>query len=1418
MGGGAARAQGRRPRGVPERQKKAKQFRRRRRRRDRERQRSEIQAPTVARPLEEFGLDELLSGKRLTAVRDSGSDVCVISMEEARRLELAVGPLGDVPPELGQAASGSTMRVLGAVDVLLAVPGYDTAVRTKAAVVEGLWRPFVLGRNVLEAMATVTKQTEVAGASGNSLHPSVLGVSASTLREGAPAFLSRAIRAPSRSGASHAASFKQLVEVRVRVDESALRGANGDRVDSIEGTFEPGEGRHVKGRFARAHVVAAVDYSAPPTKGMRDLVFITEFVTAVHAGHAQELVPKGARVGTFSMARPSVVLSVPEEGSREAELQRLLASATGAPSALAEQVALRTLADSKLLVSREDKEQAASAIRSIPFVEDLEEAARAKVSPFEILLVPDARVVTRRNYSRSVTDDEFAEEQIRKWLRSGTIRESSSPWSSPIVVAHHPRTGKLRLCVDYRALNAMTIPDAYLMPRIDDIQRALKGSKVFSKIDLAQGFNQYAMSSAASRMTAFSGPRGGHFEFVGSPFGLRNLPAAFQRFMDGVLGDMAWQRAAVYVDDVVVFSKSVSDHHTHLRELASRFQQYGVVARASKCAFYLREVEFVGFVFDGESIGVAPGKVKAVVECAPPRSPAELRRFMGLMGQFRTHVKDYAAIAAPLEAMKGVKSEVRFDMGNGSAGWKAFHQLKSALLEVPRLAIPDMNRPFEAYQDSSYWATGLCLCQRAEDGTLRPVGFYSKAFDKKQLSWTMPRKEAWGLRHFVAEKLSYYFSSPLQHTVYVDAKGSAALCSPTIKDPMLLRIALALQHFNLRIQLISGAHNLADPLTRPPFVSAPVDAAIAELKEQLNPLASHPGWKEAMAAGTAGARARHASPAATVAATSAGAKGGNGKKKVASGGNAEAGAQAAIPRLTIEPFTLEQLKEAQQQDELLQKGAAFVLGGRRWSQRPHRQEGEEDADWKQRQEAWKAERKGERKLRRLTSGWRQVDGIWVRVTVADAKAGRGGSWIVPAALQGAALDKAHEGAVAGVHLGAHGPALLAALEGLWWSGRHEAVRKFKCPTCLRQRPEQAPAPGRLHTTGADYPGQLMSVDHVPMKPSGGMNGVVMVVDKFSGAAFAAPVRSKTAEAVAEAFFEAIRNAMLLPGTLIADQGLEFASARFKEIMEARGIKVQLALTEHQQANFVERTVRITKGVLRTTLEALPQQAWLEVLPDVLRAINTHESASRKASAMEILTGVPPPPLISRPGYMGGWMTLEELEKARSKLWLKVDEAMHDAALKQEEAWNSKHRDLQFNVGDWVLIKSRVGQVAGNHNLQPKYEDMYVVKEKISDVTYVVHDLENPKRTQAVAVKDMRLALAEEVDPRQYDDVEDNELVIRALRGHEVRDGVRFYKVSWKGRTKTAETWESEESLAQNAGELLSRYKMLLKLDIKDDGK
>jgi len=1307
--------------------------------------------------LAEFSVRDLLSGVDLRAVCDSGAAVTCISHAYATQCGLVVQPLADhpsLPTCLGLAQDGQTMPVLGGVVVELLLANSGVSFTTTVAVVADLFRPLVLGRNVLEAARGVYGGPVLLDAAGLCVRPAAAAVA--SLEADTPA---RATRDVWVHGSEGTASVEQLIDVSVWVPDSSLRGAHGERVVSVDGVFTPHE-RSADYKTSAAVVRAAVDYSAAVEKGLRRVRFLVSMLTATTQRGRSRVIRERATLGTFTASMPHVA-AVP-------------ADATSPASPPVDHLAgvIAATMESPLLQTEADRRRAREVLSGFTFTEDLEEAARATAPPFEIHLMPGARVVTRRNYGRSPVDDEFAEEQIRKWRLSGTIQPSTSPWASPLVVAHHPRTGKSRLCVDYRGLNAFTVPDSYLMPRIEDIQRALKGKKVFSKVDLSQGFNQYALSEKARPLTAFNGPRSGHFEFVGSPFGLRNLPSAFQRLMDTVLGTMGWARACVYVDDVIVFSDSVADHHEHLRELADRFAAFNIQARASKCCFYMAEVEFVGFVFSGDSMSATPSKVEAVLKVQPPKSREEIRRFLGLLGQFRQHIRDFATIAGPLERMKHKLSKVPFDMSPSSPALASFGRLREELVRMPKLAIPDMNAPFRAYQDSSDHATGLVLTQ-VQDGVEVPIGFYSKSFSGSQLNWTPPKKEAWGLRHWLVDKLSFYFVAGGPHEIFVDAKGSAALGQPTLKEPMLKRIAIALQPLNLVIKLIPGNVNPADALTRPPFVAQP-DPSLESLQGMLNPLLQHTGWREVA-------------------------------QEHAVRGSPVIGAADAPFALPTTPFSLADLRQHQQEDEWLQANVSYIAAGRPRTPKP-------DLDAlpvAQRAgalAAWKLGRADERRQQRETSGWVQQDGIWWK-----ARSHRGkvrARAVIPVALRDQALAWAHNGNDAAVHLGNHGEALRTALaRDVWWPRLDLDVRAFMCPTCARQRADRHAPVGRLHTSGASVPGELLSADNVPMPACNGNVGFIVLQDRFSGFVVAEPYSKKDSVSMANGVLRALRNTILLPRTLLVDRGSELNSQQFFDALSARGIDAAPVFPEHQQANFVERSIGFVKSVLRTTLEGLPRTAWCKALPDVVRAVNCHRHESKGASPFEILTGVAPPS-----GFPVAWTSdpvwLEKIFKEREGLWSLVRKNMDKAALRQEQQFDKRLGPRRaFQVGDAVLLRTRGDS---EFNLQPAFErNPWVVTDVLSDVSLRVRSWEKASDVQEVHVDQVRPAVLEELDPRESSDGSDAGFVVESILDHKGEGPARMFKVRWGGfKNAKQDTWEPRESLAENAGELVARYERM----------
>lgn len=239
----------------------------------------------------------------------------------------------------------------------------------------------------------------------------------------------------------------------------------------------------------------------------------------------------------------------------------------------------------------------------------------------EIPLLDDAPV--RQRYRQiPPTQWQAVKDHIKQLLDSRVIRESSSPYASPIVLVQK-KTGELWMCVDYRQLNAKTRKDAYPLPRIQESLDALSGAQWFSTLDLASGYNQVAVAERDKPKTAFCTPFG-LFEFERMPFGLCNTPGTFQRLMERIFGDQSFHSILLYLDDVIIFSSSVAQHLQRLEMVLSRLQQKGLKAKLSKCHFFRREVQYLGHRVSKEGVATDPEKVSAVSNWMRPCDVTEV--------------------------------------------------------------------------------------------------------------------------------------------------------------------------------------------------------------------------------------------------------------------------------------------------------------------------------------------------------------------------------------------------------------------------------------------------------------------------------------------------------------------------------------------------------------------------------------------------------------------------------------------------------------------------------------------------------------------------------------------------------------------------------------------------------------------------
>ncbi|KAL5554469.1 hypothetical protein UlMin_041870 [Ulmus minor] len=274
---------------------------------------------------------------------------------------------------------------------------------------------------------------------------------------------------------------------------------------------------------------------------------------------------------------------------------------------------------------------------------------------FEIELLPGSAPVSKAPYRMAPAELKELQIQLQELLDKGFIRPSYSPWGAPVLFVKK-KDGTLRMCIDYRELNKLTIKNKYPLPRIDDLFDQLKGAANFSKIDLRSGYHQLRIKNNDVPKTAFR-TRYGHYEFLVMPFGLTNAPAAFMDLMNRVFAKYLDKFIIVFIDDILVYSKTPEEHEEHLRVTLQLLRDSRLYAKFSKCDFWLSEVHFLGHVVSKEGVSVDPAKVEAVSKWAAPTSVTEIRSFLGLAGYYRRFVEGFSKIAAPLTALtrKGKK-------------------------------------------------------------------------------------------------------------------------------------------------------------------------------------------------------------------------------------------------------------------------------------------------------------------------------------------------------------------------------------------------------------------------------------------------------------------------------------------------------------------------------------------------------------------------------------------------------------------------------------------------------------------------------------------------------------------------------------------------------------------------------------------
>ena len=403
---------------------------------------------------------------------------------------------------------------------------------------------------------------------------------------------------------------------------------------------------------------------------------------------------------------------------------------------------------------------------------------------------------------------------LQEMLDGGAIRPSQSAWCNAVVLVWK-KDGGLRFCIDFWQLNARTKKDSYHLPQMQETMESLVGARFFSTMDLKSGFWQVKMLEKSRQYTAFTVESMGIFEFLQMPYGLCNTLATFQRLMQNCLGELNLKYALIYLDDVIVFSRTEEDHLIWLRAVFEHFREHGLKLKPSKCHFPWKEITFLGHKVSEE--GMKPGEegLKSIAEMAPPWNYTEIRRFLGATGFFQHFIKNYAHIARPLnDLLEGEASKWKAQPVDLTPEAVEAFDLKTKCVTAPVLAFTDFEKPFLLETVASSCSLGAVLSQKQDDDKYYPVAYASWELKGGEKKYHSSKLEFLALKWAVTDQFKEYLQYRL-FTVRTDNNPLTYVMTTPNLDAIGHRWVAAMARYNMTIKYLKGTDNkVADLMSR----------------------------------------------------------------------------------------------------------------------------------------------------------------------------------------------------------------------------------------------------------------------------------------------------------------------------------------------------------------------------------------------------------------------------------------------------------------------------------------------------------------------------------------------------------------------------------------------------------------------------
>lgn len=397
-------------------------------------------------------------------------------------------------------------------------------------------------------------------------------------------------------------------------------------------------------------------------------------------------------------------------------------------------------------------------------------------------------------YGLSPAELEALKAYIDENLAKGFIRPSTSSAASPILFVKK-KDGSLRLCVDYRGLNSMTVKDRYPLPLIDDLLFQMRGACWFTTLDLRGAYNLVRVKPGDEWKTAFR-TRYGLYEYLVMPFGLTNAPAVFQRLINEVLKEFIGKNANAFIDDVIVFTfGTLEEHIQQVKAVLRTLLRNGLYVKLEKCEFHKKSVHFLGFILSTDGISMDPSKVKAVMDWPVPQTVKQLQSFLGFANFYRRFIRGYSTLTTPLTAL--IKKNANWQWGTTQQ--RVFEQLKQAFTSAPILAHPDPSKEYILEADASDFAMGAVLSQYDDSNLLHPVAFWSRKLTGAELNWPIYDKELGAIFYAFREWRALLVGAKLPILVWTDHKNLEYFKTARLLNRRQCRWAQELVDYDFRL-------------------------------------------------------------------------------------------------------------------------------------------------------------------------------------------------------------------------------------------------------------------------------------------------------------------------------------------------------------------------------------------------------------------------------------------------------------------------------------------------------------------------------------------------------------------------------------------------------------------------------------------